>query len=663
MADAAGRGDVRLAGPRGARARRPRRGRLPRPSCSPTSPSSGSGGRSTSTPRSSPTRWSPSAPARSGRSRPRPTLLDIASARPAARARLRAAARRRRRRVVRDRRPSGSATSRRCCARHLPEGDPVRGYADALAGDPGLAGQQLRATSPARSTWCCGCEVDGTHPLRDRRLQDQLARRPGDAAADRRRLPPGGARRGDGPLRLPAAGAALRRGPAPLPALAAARLRPAEHLGGVLYLYLRGMCGPETPAGRRAPRAASSPGGPPSRSSRTCPTCSTECRTVTVTTLRARSTRTDARLALGADRPARRPSTRPACSPPPTCTSPPALGRLGGEPDARVLLAIALAARAVRGRLGLPRPGHDRRPARRRAAAVARAVRAGRARSPPARSSASGCCTGSTGCSTSTATTSRRRRSSTTSPPAPRPPRRTTRAAGRHRARPGLPGAGYDEQQAACRGAAGAVDDRASPAGPAPARRPRSRVCSSPCTSRPRRAGETAAHRHGGADRQGRGPAGGGGPRDSAARFGDADRARLDGLSAMTLHRLLRPLPRQQHPLPAPPRQPAAARRRRGRRVLDGVADDDGPAARGGAARRPAGAGGRPRPARLGRCGGGAHRPRRGARGSPDSPVAALRTTHRFGAEIGALAEALRGGRRRRRARGAARRPRARSSW
>ncbi len=34
---------------------------------------------------------------------------------------------------------------------------------------------------------------------------------------------------------------------APLPALAAARLRPRAHLGGVLYLYLRGMCGPDTP--------------------------------------------------------------------------------------------------------------------------------------------------------------------------------------------------------------------------------------------------------------------------------------------------------------------------------------------------------------------------------------------------------------------------------
>ena len=44
---------------------------------------------------------------------------------------------------------------------------------------------------------------------------------------------------------------------------------------------------------------------------------------------------------------------------------------------------------------------------------------------------------------------------------------------------------------------------------------------------------------------------------------------------------------RQRHPLPARPRQPAQARRRRRRRVVDGRADDDGAAARGAAARQP----------------------------------------------------------------------------
>ena len=41
---------------------------------------------------------------------------------------------------------------------------------------------------------------------------------------------------------------------------------------------------------------------------------------------------------------------------------------------------------------------------------------------------------------------------------------------------------------------------------------------------------------------------------------------------------------RQQHPVPAPPRQPAALRRRGRRRGLDGLAGPDGPAAGGGAA-------------------------------------------------------------------------------
>ena len=57
--------------------------------------------------------------------------------------------------------------------------------------------------------------------------------------------------------------------------------------------------------------------------------------------------------------------------------------------------------------------------------------------------------------------------------------------------------------------------------------------------------------------------------------------------------------------------QPAAVRRGRRRRELDGVADDDGPAARGAAADDPAGAGRRPGPAGVGggRC--GARRPGR----------------------------------------------------
>ena len=85
----------------------------------------------------------------------------------------------------------------------------------------------------------------------------------------------------------------------------------------------------------------------------------------------------------------------------------------------------------------------------------------------------------------------------------------------------------------------------------------------------------------------------------------------------MTLHRLLGTRPDNAHPLPSPPRQPAAARRGRRRRVVDGLADDDGPAPRGGPPRRPAGPRRRPRPARLGRGRRRARRPRRGLRRRP----------------------------------------------
>ncbi|MEZ5096428.1 MAG: hypothetical protein R2731_10090 [Nocardioides sp.] len=83
--------------------------------------------------------------------------------------------------------------------------------------------------------------------VRGRRLQDQPARRP-DPAHHRRRLRPGRACRGDAahshyPLQATLYSVVLHR---------YLRWRlpgydPARHLGGVLYLYLRGTCGPESP--------------------------------------------------------------------------------------------------------------------------------------------------------------------------------------------------------------------------------------------------------------------------------------------------------------------------------------------------------------------------------------------------------------------------------
>ena len=74
--------------------------------------------------------------------------------------------------------------------------------------------------------------------------------------------------------------------------------------------------------------------------------------------------------------------------------------------------------------------------------------------------------------------------------------------------------------------------------------------------------------------------------------------------------------PRRAQPLPPRPPQPAAARRRDRRRDLDGLAVADGPADRGRAAGRAAGAGRRPRAAHLdrGRRRARRHRRRRGRR-------------------------------------------------
>ena len=107
----------------------------------------------------------------------------------------------------------------------------------------------------------------------------------------------------------------------------------------------------------------------------------------------------------------------------------------------------------------------------------------------------------------------------------------------------------------------------------------------------------------------------------AAARLQEAVReAGVDDLpTASTLHRLLGWQPGSQ-PVPPRPVRPAALRRDRRRRDLDGVADDDGPAARRRASGRPAGAGRRPGPAGVGRGGRGPRRPRPRPRPSRTAP-------------------------------------------
>ena len=132
------------------------------------------------------------------------------------------------------------------------------------------------------------------------------------------------------------------------------------------------------------------------------------------------------------------------------------------------------------------------------------------------------------------------------------------------------------------------------------------------------RPGAPAADRAGRTDRQGGGPPG---RRPCATR-----RASTTCPTASTLHRLLGWQPgrsRFRHDR----LRPAALRRDRRRRDVDGLADDDGPAARRGAPGRPAGAGRRPGPAGLGRGRRGPRRPRprpRPSRTRLDAALAAL---------------------------------------
>ena len=127
--------------------------------------------------------------------------------------------------------------------RHLPPDDPLVDYPDRLAA-PEFARLRCAATSPAAWTRCCGCP--------DRAIWSSTTRPTGSAIPTRA-----------GPVRLglPAAAlaAAMMDAHYPLQALLYSvalhrflRWRqpgydPEQHLGGVLYLFVRGMCGPDTP--------------------------------------------------------------------------------------------------------------------------------------------------------------------------------------------------------------------------------------------------------------------------------------------------------------------------------------------------------------------------------------------------------------------------------
>ena len=106
-----------------------------------------------------------------------------------------------------------------------------------------------------------------------------------------------------------------------------------------------------------------------------------------------------------------------------------------------------------------------------------------------------------------------------------------------------------------------------------------------------RRLRATPADRAHGPHRQGRGPAPGGGGRGAAQRGAPRPRGPRRAARGPDAPPAPRVEARQPQPVPPRPPQPPASRRDRGRRDVDGVADDDGPAAGGGAPRLPAGPG------------------------------------------------------------------------
>jgi exodeoxyribonuclease V beta subunit len=130
--------------------------------------------------------------------------------------------------------------------RHLPDGDPVLSYADTLDHDPALADQPLRGYLTGSIDVVLRVAVDGAERFM---TVDYKTNWLGDL---------------DAPLsahdyRPAVLDEAMGHSDYPLQALLYTvvlhrflRWRlpgydPATHLGGVLYLYLRGMCGPETP--------------------------------------------------------------------------------------------------------------------------------------------------------------------------------------------------------------------------------------------------------------------------------------------------------------------------------------------------------------------------------------------------------------------------------
>ena len=502
-----------------------------------------------------------------------------------------------------------------CCGATSPAADPMRAYADRLV-SPALGGQELRGyLSGSIDVVLRVGEGDDQRFV----VVDYKTNRLGevDQPLTARDYTPAAMTAAMLHSHYPLQALLYSVVAAPLPALAAAAAYdPERHLGGILYLYVRGMCGPETPEVdgvpcgvftwrppaamvRRALRPArrhAGRGGCVVTADRTCGPTRYDRRRALARAGAARHVQ-PARPAGRRRRP-RRPADGGAARG----------GRRAGAPRRRARRAGGAPG------LGLPRPGHRRRPARSSRddhdplpwPDVAAVGGAGRPQPAGARGDAA----------------------PGRHPPLPRP---LLARGGPGLRRPGRPDPAYPPatRPTSTRRRCGPVSSGSSPA------------TASPSSATPREAAATSwttvitggpgtgktttvagllalvAEQHELAT--GRpprialaAPTGKAAARlqeavqdsvhaDNDALSDPADQARLAGLRSSTLHRLLGLAPRQPGPVPAPPRQPAALRRGRGRRDLDGLADDDGPAARGRAPGHPARAGRRPRPARLGR--------------------------------------------------------------
>ena len=253
------------------------------------------------------------------------------------------------------RRPAGRAraTSPRCCAATCRPSDPLRAYADAA---------RTRARRPVAARLPHRLDRRGAARARPGPARylvvDYKTNWLGDPPSDRCTRADDYTPATAGRRRWPTPTTRCRRCSTPSCCTAScAGGSPATTPSGTSAACSTSTCAAcaaRTPRVVDGSRAASSPGGRRSRWSSRSPTCSTgvpEGGAVmtdrVATALRCRRRTTD-RLAPARRRAAGATSTTPACSTSADVHVATRLGALGGETDERVLLAVALAVRAVR---------------------------------------------------------------------------------------------------------------------------------------------------------------------------------------------------------------------------------------------------------------------------------------------------------------------------